>query len=243
MSVSLRLVSLNVERSRHIDLVLPFLRSQSSDVVCLQELLEADVPTISEALGATCDFIPMARHIGEESPQIFGVGIFSKLPVRDRGVLFYRGDPARIPELDQSDEKTYNNKNFPLVWCDVEKEGALFRIATTHFTWTPDGQADDDQRRDMKELLRILESKGEFVLCGDFNAPRGGEIFGMLAQKYTDNIPLRYTTSIDGTLHRDGHIPVMVDGLFSTPGYAVSDVELIPGISDHYALIATVKEI
>ena len=78
------------------------------------------------------------------------------------------------------------------------------------------------------------------MLCGDFNAPRGGEIFGLLAQKYKDNVPQKYTTSIDGILHRAGPLPFMVDGLFSTPGYTVSHVEMVCGISDHCALIANV---
>lgn len=241
MSVSLKIVSLNIERSKHLDLVIPFLRAERPDAVCLQELFESDISKFSDALGMPCQFAPMSRYIRETPPRIMGVGIFSKLSVRERGVEFYGGDPAYIPDLDQEDEKTYNNKNFPLVWCDVEKGTALFRVATTHFRWTPYGQVDDGQRRDMKRLLQVLESKEEFVLCGDFNAPRGGEIFGMLAQKYKDNIPAHYTTSIDGTLHRNGPVPFMVDGFFSTPQYRVSDVQLIPGVSDHYAIIAHVS--
>ena len=243
MSVSLKLISLNIERSKHLDLVLPFLVSQRPDVDFLQELFERDISKFSDALeGASCEFVPMARYIRETPPQIMGVGIFSRFPVHGGDVLYYRGDPMHLPELDQDNPKTYNNKNLPLVWRDVKKEGVLFRIATTHFTWTPDGQADDDQRRDIKELLRVLEPEGEFVLCGDFNAPRGGEIFGMLARKYTDNVPLRYTTSIDGSLHRDGPLPFMVDGIFSTPGYNVSEVQLVSGVSDHCALVAQVSK-
>jgi endonuclease/exonuclease/phosphatase family metal-dependent hydrolase len=125
--------------------------------------------------------------------------------------------------------------------CEIEKEGETFRVATTHFTWTPDGSADDYQRADVKKLLAILGGMGEFVLTGDFNAPRGGEIFGTLAEKYKDNVPSHYTTSIDGALHRAGPLELMVDGIFSTPGYAVSDVELVAGVSDHKAIVATVS--
>jgi hypothetical protein len=34
----------------------------------------------------------------------------------------------------------------------------------------------------------------------------------------------------------------MVDGLFSTPGYLVSDVELHSGVSDHMAITANVAK-
>jgi|GEM_PF-5115909 hypothetical protein len=36
----IRFVSLNIERSKHLDLVIPFLQAQNADVVCLQELMD-----------------------------------------------------------------------------------------------------------------------------------------------------------------------------------------------------------
>ncbi len=237
----LQLLSLNIQRANHLPLVLPFLESKMSDVACIQELYETDIPKLSKALGdAPCIFAPMSRYIRDDPPRIFGVGIFTKLPVSDSGVIFYRGDPAHLPELDQDNPETWNNKNFPLVWCDVQKDGVPYRIATTHFTWTPDGQADVDQRRDVKELLRILAPLGELVLVGDFNAPRGREIFSVLSAAYKDNIPAKYASSLDPERHRIDGLELMVDGMFSTPAYSVSDVELISGVSDHRALTASV---
>jgi len=238
---SVSLVSLNIERSKQLDRVLPFLASRMPEVACIQELYESDIPKLSHALGdAPFVFTPMTRHIRETPPEIMGVGIFSRLPIRASAVDFYGGDPAHIPELDQKDPKTFNNKNFPLLHCDIEKAGMIFRIATTHFRWTPDGEADDLQRTDMKALLGILDSAGEFVLTGDFNAPRGKEIFGMLANRYKDNIPEKYLSSLDPELHRAKGLKLMVDGIFSTPGYIVSNVEMVSGVSDHCALVASV---
>ncbi len=239
----LKLVSINVQRANHLHLVLPFIRYHLPDVVCVQELYEADTPLFSAVLNeAGYRFAPMSRFIRDEPPQIFGVGIFSRLPVNDSGVVYYRGDPLAIPDLDQEDPTTWNNKVFPLLWCDVRKGDMIYRVATTHFTWSPDGQATDDQRRDMKSLFAALEPLGEFVLAGDFNAPRGREIFGTLAEKYKDNIPEKYTTSLDSEHHRVQGLTLMVDGLFSTPSYVASDVELISGVSDHCAIRATISK-
>lgn len=243
MSASIKLISLNIERSQHQDVVLPFLAVQMPDVLCVQELYERDIEKISNALGGAAHlFAPMTRYIHETPPEIMGVGIFSRLPVLESGALFYGGDPALIPELDQDDPATYNNKNFALLHCDVEKDGAVFRLATTHFRWTRDGEADDAQRSDVNKLISALGTLEEFVFGGDFNAPRGGEIFGTLSARYKDNIPPQYTTSLDPHLHRAGHLERMVDGIFSTPVYTVSDVELISGVSDHKALVATVAK-
>lgn len=243
MAMPLRLISINVQRANHLHLVLPFLRSRMPDVVCVQELYEIDIPLVSALLGdAKCQFAPMSRFIRDDPPQVFGVGIFSRYAVVDSGVTFYRGDPAHIPDLDQNDSATWNNKNFPLVWCDVKKNEQTYRIATTHFTWSPDGQADDDQRCDVKALLAALATLGEFTLAGDFNAPRGREIFDTLSASYKDNIPKHYTTSLDTDRHRVKGLELMVDGLFTTPGYTASEVELVSGVSDHYAITAKIAK-
>lgn len=243
----LSLVSLNIEQSKHLELVIPFIERIRPDVLCVQELMERDIPLLERALQSSHQvFFPMSRILSEETPAIYGVGIFSRLPVKAHGAEHYVGSPDVVPDSDSRDARTFNNTNRAVLWCDVEKGGDIFRVATTHFTWTPHGEADDAQRYDMRSLLAALESLNEFVLTGDFNAPRGGEIFAELAGRYTDNIPQRYETSIDVNLHRAGTTHAhelnkrMVDGLFTTPKYEASNVELISGISDHMAIAAVI---
>ena len=242
MSASLKLVCLNIEKDRHLDRIAPFLSEQMPDVFCAQEVYESSIPAIAEALsGSEYVYVPMTGRPKESPPQMQGVAIFSRLPVKARDVRYYVGAPGQVPDSDDNDPLTYNANNRPLVICDVEKGGDVFRICTTHFTWTPDGQPTDEQRKDTKALLALLDDAGELVLAGDFNVPRGGELFGMLAARYKDNVPSHYTTSIDGDLHKRGQLNRMVDGIFSTPNYVVSGVEMISGVSDHKALIATIS--
>jgi hypothetical protein len=80
------------------------------------------------------------------------------------------------------------------------------------------------------------------ALFGDFNAPRGKEIFSIFTEKLKDNIPLNYETSLDENLHRAGKLTYMVDGCFTTPEYVASDVELRFGVSDHAAVLATITK-
>jgi hypothetical protein len=70
-----------------------------------------------------------------------------------------------------------------LGFCDVEKENQLFRIGTTHFTWTPDGTADEIQKEDIKALFACLDPLDDFVLCEDFNFRRGGELYAIMARR------------------------------------------------------------
>ncbi len=242
MSASLKLVSLNIEKDRHLDRIVPFLLQHMPDVFCAQEVYESSIPVIAEALpGSEHVYVPMTRRPKENPPQMQGVAIFSRLPIKARDVRYYGGTPNSVPDSDDRDPSTYNASNRPLVICEVEKDGTIFRVVTTHFTWTPDGEPSDEQRNDVRVLLQILEPVNDLILCGDFNMPRGGELFGLLAERYKDNVPPQYTTSIDGDLHRCGQLNRMVDGIFSTPAYSVSHVEMVSGVSDHCALTAEIS--
>ena len=242
MSVPLKLVSLNIEKDRHLDRITPFLSEQMPDVFCAQEVYESSIPVIAKALSGTAYvYVPMTGRPKENPPHMQGVAIFSRLPIKAQSVRYYVGRPDTVPDSDDNDPLTYNASNRMVVLCDIEKEGQLFRVGTTHFTWTPDGEPTDGQRSDMRALIALFDDAEELILTGDFNVSRGGELFGALAQRYKDNVPPHYTTSIDGNLHRKGQLNRMVDGIFSTPSYIVSDVEMISGVSDHCALVAKIS--
>ena len=186
----------------------------------------------------------MQRRSDSPGNPVHGIGIFGNLPFKE-SVLYYAGSPESIPESSQDAALQADPSNKALL-CAEFAEPSPFFIITTHFTWSPRGEATDEQRADMRAMLPLLQQQKEFVFCGDFNAPRGGEIWQMLASNYRDNIPPEYKTSLDLELHRAGKThpeqlaTKMVDGLFTTPGFVASNVRLQFGISDHAAIVATI---
>lgn len=131
--------------------------------------------------------------------------------------------------------------NRALLRADIVINGQVHKILTTHFTWTPAGSVTDEQRQNLQKMLDILSGLEPFVLTGDFNAPRGKEIFDKLAEAYTDWVPQHYTTSIDQNLHRAKGLQFMVDGLFTSPEYQAKNVRMIEGVSDHQAIVADLQ--
>lgn len=244
--MALSLISLNIERNKHHETFLPFLAERMPDVFCVMELYENDISRVRETLGAVdYRFAPMTRYDGN----VEGVGIFSRFPITSSDVRLYGGNDGPLTDFDNKMDPAGNRQtqSYLAVLATIEKEGVAYDIAATHFTWTPDGFPDDFQRKDIKSLLAALEDKKEIILCGDFNAPRGMEIFAELAARYKDNIPLEYETSLDGAFHRawntDPRIrKYMVDGLFTTPEYTAKDVSLQFGVSDHAAIVATIEK-
>jgi hypothetical protein len=249
--MSVRLISLNIERDKHLALVEPFLRKERADVIILYELLEENVPLFEVALGAKCFFAPMTRYPTAHEPVLMGVGMFTTLSA-DFSIAQYAGNPGDIVDFvhEGNPANGIRTAKYLLVRASVENGSETVRILATHFPWTPDGQADDIQRASADTLLALLDTEKEFVLCGDFNAPRGREIFERFAARYKDNVPASYETSLDADRHRVGPKKFraesmdryMVDVLFSTPGYAVFDVELRFGVSDHAAVVGTISK-
>ncbi|HEX9722241.1 MAG TPA: endonuclease/exonuclease/phosphatase family protein [Candidatus Paceibacterota bacterium] len=244
----IKLVSINIELDKHLDLVREFLKKEQPDVVCMQEVYKQDLQDFGERLAMQAVFGHMSNigHIDyNKAPRDpYGVGILSALPVQKAWVEYYAGG-AKEAKTRIFQENSRNDPH-PLMLVTVQKGNVSLTFGTTHFTWTPDGNPDDLQRRDLKNLLGILTEISEIILCGDFNAPRGREVFDILAKLYKDNIPLSYTTSIDANLHRDKENmcgkPLMVDGLFTTPEYQCSNVRLQNGVSDHMAIVAEISK-
>ena len=243
---SLKLVSVNIELDKHLDLVRGFLAKEKPDVVCLQEVFEADLDQLAKEFNMQAVFGQMSS-IGKKDynkPPFFpyGVGILSELSIKSRQKLYYSGSEEMAKTRQFKDNS--REDGHLLVVTIVQKGEINFTIGTTHFTWSADGQADDLQKKDARSLLAVAKEFPELMMVGDFNAPRGGETFASIAKQYTDNIPIEYTTSIDADLHRDKEKirekSLMVDGLFTTKQYECKNVRLQNGISDHMAIVADV---
>ena len=59
---TLKLISINIEMDRHLDLIQSFLKKEKPDVVCLQEVLKSDFPKLGEKFGMTGVFANMGKY-------------------------------------------------------------------------------------------------------------------------------------------------------------------------------------
>ena len=246
----MKLISLNIELNKHRDKVLSFLKKENPDVVCLQEILEEDFPIYKKELEMEgviemwylMNFVSDS-HNAKFNGQKHGVAIFSK-KILNSGFTYYNGLKENVtkPVGDFIGDKPLQ-ENSVFLWVEVENDkGEKFKFITTHLPVTSKGETTDYQLEVVEKLLKELEKIPEFILCGDTNAPRGKEAFTLLSDKYKDNIPKEYQTSLDQNLHRVKGLQYMVDGLFTTPDYKAENVKLVDGVSDHMAIIADIEK-
>jgi exonuclease III len=245
----LKLISINIETDMHHDTVVQFLKQENPDVVCFQEIFENDMHIYEETLGMRGNFKPMSIHPSiknkGETREVVGLAIFTRFEATP-GFEYYVGDKDTTPIFSKSTDLRIlpHISNHLVLWVEMVIDEKLFRIGTTHLSVTYEGISTPYQIEQANKLLGILSRFENIIICGDFNAPRGLETFSLFSEKYIDNIPERYNSSLDPKLHKIGGTPdaiKMVDGLFSTSECEISDVKLVEGVSDHKAIVAWVK--
>lgn len=240
----IKLVTINIEGDKHFDRVFPFLQLQQADVVCLQEVFEADLELFTVQLGGTISFAPLtnmtlANQVDHAPRGLWGIAIWLRDGLQARAITthYYRGDAKQALETAHPGYGACRAVQL----ATVGSGGVEYTIATTHFTWTPDGKPDERQWSDYHALVEQLTPFPELVLCGDFNAPRGGDIFAAFCQHFTDNLPKNIDSTIDPVLHRlKDSVHVVVDTIFSTDAYRVENVIVSEGVSDHKAISASI---
>ncbi len=234
---SLFLLTLNIEGRKHLDLVKPFLRQLQAEIICFQEIYEDSFVEIKTELRMEGHWVGSAQELSQTTPK--GAAILCRYPIKSFEKTEFDNFHNLLPQ--QVGKHAYR----PQLWlltAKVEKEGQVYRVATTHFTWTPNGESNEEQRVNLQTLLQLTEGFSELVVVGDFNTPRGGEIFDTLAAHFQDNIPASVETTIDGARHRAGDLQLVVDGVFSR-GYTVTDVQVHSGVSDHCGVSAVIQPV
>lgn len=245
----IKLVSLNIEGSRHLKKrVLPFLKSENPDVVCLQEVFQSDVELIKKTLKMTGLFVPIAlmsykKNIHHPDPikDQWGLLTLSKKTINGSGFEYYYGNPKKNPIFYPGLDPNIINR--AIAWLQISDHGQIFQIVNTHFTWSYNGEVTELQRKTLTSLYKCLKKFKDLVLVGDLNTPRGRDLYFDLSSKFRDNIPCHISTTIDNDLHRSSeNLQFVVDGLLSSPKYKISKVSLVNGVSDHFALSCQMSE-
>lgn len=239
----MKIFSLNIEGINHFERFIPVILQEQPDVICLQEVFEADIAFLERTFSMKGFFAPVARlefggnfaHIGEKGS--WGIALFSKKVDSPPLIEYYFGS-VEVPVLDQPECGSR-----PLICADIlDRNGTIFKVISTHFTWSPDGEINEAQSRDAIALKRLLASKGEFVLCGDLNAPSGRAAFALLSEGLIDWLPSELNSTLDPVLHRYGSsLQLVVDALLTTPGLTAESVRVISGVSDHRAVVAEIS--
>lgn len=239
MNAKIKLVNINIEGDKHLDKIISFLKKEDADIACIQEAIKDNIETLKGNIYRHYSYAPMLTMNRPPGMPSKGLLILIKDKPMKTEATYYVGSANALPIFD--DDPTLENR--ALVTTCVQKDNSFFNVSTTHFTWSLDGETTKKQMQHFALLKNLLNNKNDLILCGDFNAPRGKEIFTQLSSMYKDNIPSHITSTIDPALHHVKNIEFVVDGLFTSPHYEVENIRVVEGISDHKGIVAIIKNL
>lgn len=248
----MKLININIEGDKHFDTVLPFLEKERPDILCLQEVYRKDLHHF-ESHNFQSAFLPITRKMLQDRTEELGIALMidtASVMIENIESQYYHDPSGELRNFD-TDHKNLTVNNAVLIGT-LSVSGELFTIATTHFTWTPDGSIPNDyQRDDMGRFLTYMKTVAPHCVIGDLNIPRNhNPLYEELLTHYRDAIPNTYTSSLDREKHRLATDPekahlfsdYMVDHLLIQELYRAEDVRLEFGISDHAAIVATLNK-
>jgi len=258
---SLKIVTLNCGRgNKHLQETVAFLNGCDADIACLQDIRKEHIPELTQKFGYAGHFAPMTNHlVAGGGRSLVGIGIFSRshefISINTRAYLGRVSPVADLQGIEVDAEGNSMNHDLELVratesrlaiFVEVDFAGKLLILGTTHGTWVKGGQPDNDQRISMgilaSVMARLREGRG-FVMAGDFNFSRGGEIYKSFVPeaRVLDMMLERIVTTLDPVNHPlKGKVNVVSDYVFSSGMVQVENVEAHFGVSDHAALTATI---
>lgn len=241
----MKLVSLNMEGERHIERVLPFLKAEAPETICLLEAPQLFQHHLQE-LGYHTSFAPMLVRERDHTSHNEGIILASKHPFTCEE-QYYHGSRDTI-KIYQGAKEAISNV---VLLAQIDTPEGDIRLLTTHVMVTPHGASNEHQRRGIRALLEILDTQPPHIICGDFNMPRGhNDQYPLFTERYTDSIPDTYASSLDRNLHQLGSDPTlqdpifdayMVDYVFTQEPYQAENVRLEFDVSDHAAVIADIR--
>lgn len=241
-----KIITLNIETNKHYGTVLPFLDKESPDILCLQEAPEQFTQELVKR-GYKTAYAPMLLKNISGIEMSIGLMIASKHSFSHTKNYYHHNESTITLHNRNASAETIA---IPYLLAEIEIEGVIFPIATTHMIDTDHGIEDQTQIEITKKLLALISKESPHIFCGDFNMPRGyNRLYSEMTERYQDNVPLHYKSSLDRNLHKLGNKildePIfdiyMVDYIFTQPPYTASHVRLQFGVSDHAAVIASIS--
>ncbi len=234
--------SLNIEADRNLDNVRDYLKTNTPDVVFMQEVYKVHAEELAAQFGYHLTFAPhvdfnIYEHIFKPLGE-WGIATLTKIRPATVQIDYYSEPPVVIPHEFM---KTLKHPR-ALIVSEIESDGVYYYFANTHFTWALTTDADVAQYPDYLRLQELLDKVPSFVLAGDLNANRGSRVYQELASRYIDHLPKSVESTIDPILFRKPELKLVVDHLFSTPDYKIDNVQVISGLSDHCGITCTVSK-
>lgn len=247
----LKVIQLNLFKGKFLPEAIDFLKSQSPDIITMQEV-SAGVVNFYEKKDADLfrilkDELGLAGvyhsdiKLSDEPSAKFGNAVFSKWPILESKVvpLNYLG-PITLSEFKNTNVWARFSRH--MLDAIVDVEGFRLHAISVHGRRIAPPADDDENVRQAVKMAEYIKSLGDqpFIVGGDFNMPQGSkviEIVSGVSNNLMENSGVVQT--LNPKVHELGENGYLVDFVFSSKHFKKISVEVSQvTISDHLPVIA-----
>jgi len=246
--MKLKVIYLNLwEGGLLMPAVIDFLRQESPQIVCLQEVyggvdvkLEErfrSIPVLKSALGYKYHHFAGAMIDRRWSqPLEEGNLILSNFPLDNPQVIFF-DVPFGERVDDENFDYSYTPRNLQLVEATVNNQ--VFNILNVQGIWGFDGYDNERRLKMAQTIVDCLSNKANVILGGDFNIDINTQAIRNIETKLTNVFKGELKSSFN-MLRKDnpGYATAVVDMIFMSPNLKIAN-HYCPAvdISDHLPLV------
>lgn len=238
----IKVMSFNVYYNKlteeRMNLVAERIRSESPDVVGIQEGTDEMCAALTEALGDEYEMLGSGRDkggVGEKNNVLYKKSVFELL---ESGTVWLSDTPKKYSALDGS--------NLPRIMTyqklKRKSDGRIFVHANTHLDLSSTSVRTEQVKIITKYLDKLYSQKYPIVITGDFNTTEGRQEFKtMLGMGYS--VTNKFGESTE-TLQGFGNKSAIIDFTFVNSYFAVTSYKVCEPkindewVSDHNAIVS-----
>lgn len=255
LSMALSIFSLNIERGKHLDRQLAYIKSFPFDIVCLQEVVTGSYDLTGKGVNTLREIQKVTGYQSLYAPHVtlrwdpsstLGLAILYKDScILVRHEVFYMVPPT----LEEQTEIDWSASPRCVQIAELSTSEGNITVANVHLAWSQKSPDTPERLRQAKILYEFLQKYADknLVLIGDFNADGSSQMmewFGELGRNLTREYKVKNT--INYNLHRNTatmtRTGLVIDHAFVQKRINVRSFKVIdtPDLSDHYGLLVYV---
>jgi endonuclease/exonuclease/phosphatase family metal-dependent hydrolase len=250
----IKVISLNIWKSKILDNTIEFIRQEMPDILCLQEVYDSKDPAHPEKYRA---FSVLQETFPEYTGNVHEVEYLQVLPEGKipHGIAVLSKFQVSAHTADHfvrpMDEEYYDlRENFPNVShaiqvVTLETPDGFVNVCNLHGVWDMNGDDYTPARKNMSDaILRNVKGRERVIITGDTNAKLTNKCLTDIMETYKSVVdPARTHSTFNMRRKSDpGYATAAVDVILHGPEFRVIDAG-VPDVdaSDHLPVVATLE--
>ena len=224
----------------NLDKIIAELKRFDADICCLQEVEYINDAAHLQPLWDLYPYHYFATADTNDEGAVWGSCILSRYPIISEKKIF-------IQEKDTARPESYDNENRIYAECDIDVNGQVFSVGTTHSSYTHRIEETAAKDIEIEKLIDIIKmKKSNYIIAGDFNIVPASKYITRIEQ-YLKNLGPEYSENTWATKpfsyngFEVSELSYRLDYIFGTSDIKLVKAEILhTNSSDHLPILVKI---